>query len=94
MRGSRWIFLGLVLIGLVMAEAAAAQQGGVERQRAPGVPLAPKPADVYEDIARDGMRPGPDRAGPRLDAQQERKAERGADRELPMPKPVPSIIAR
>lgn len=94
MRGTRWVFLGLVLIGLVVAEAAAAQQGGVERQRAPGVPLAPKPAEVYEDIARDGQRPGVDRAAPQLDTRQERKAERGAERDLPMPKPVPSIIAR
>jgi hypothetical protein len=94
MRGSRWVFLGLLFVGLVAAEAAAAQQGGVERQRAPGVPLAPKPAEAYDDIARKDQRPGVDRAAPQLDARQERKAERGADRDLPMPKPVPSIITR
>lgn len=89
MRADRWIFLGLVLAALVVAEAAAAQQ---ERQRAPGVPLAPRPAEVYDDIARDGLAPGVDRKAPELDARQERKAERGAERDLPMPKPVPSII--
>lgn len=93
MRANRWVFLGLVLAGLVAAEAAAAQQGSV-RQRAPGVPLAPKPSAVYEDIAREDLPPGIDRPAPMRGEIRERRAERGAERDLPMPKPVPSIIAR
>ncbi|RDJ19621.1 hypothetical protein DWF00_28055 [Bosea caraganae] len=88
------MFLGLVLTGLVVAEAAAAQQDGFARQRAPGVPLAPKPTEIYGDLARDDLRPGVDRMAPPVHGRLERKAERGAERELPMPKPVPSIIAR
>jgi hypothetical protein len=96
MRAYRWIFLGLILAGLVAAEAAAAQQTppGGTRQRAPGVPLAPKPGEVQGDITREDQRQGVDRAAPQLDAREERKAERGAERDVPMPKPVPSIIAR
>lgn len=95
MRASRWVFLALVLAGLVAAEAAAAQQGPPGgRQRAPGVPLAPKPAEIYEDLSREGQGTGVDRAPQQLSPSQERKAERGAERDLPMPKPVPSIIGR
>ncbi len=92
MRTNRWVLMALVLMALVAAEAAAAQEAG--RQRAPGVPLAPKPAEVYEDLAKEDRPAGADRPARPLDAPQERRAERGAERDIPMPKPVPSIIGR
>jgi hypothetical protein len=97
MRANRWVFLGLVLAGLVTAETAVAQQGppvGLQKQRAPGVPLAPKPAEIYNDAARERQGSDVDHAPRQIDARQERAAERGAERDLPMPKPVPPIIAR
>lgn len=100
MRAGRRAFLRLVIGGLsgglVLAEAAVLQASAQEparQQRAPGVPLAPNPSTIYQDESRGKGKPGIDAPPPKLDAPQERAAERGAQRKLPMPRPVPSIIA-
>jgi len=96
MRAGRRAFLRLVLGGLVIAETAALRASAQEptrQQRAPGVPLAPNPSTIYQDESRGQGKPGVDTPPPKLNAPQERAAERGAQRKLPMPRPVPSIIA-
>ncbi len=71
---------------LAQADPAPAQQ----RQRAPGVPLAPNPAEANRG---QNFRPQGD-ASPRTDpAEQARhNASPEPDRDPPMPRPVPSII--
>lgn len=96
MRRSFWFLMSLVLIGLIAAEAAAGQEQSspdmttIQRERAPGVPMAPNVGDVQRDepaaehaeVRRERERVARDRRGP---AQ--------PNRELPMPRGVPSIIA-
>lgn len=96
MRRSFWFLMSLVLIGLIAAEAAAGQeQSGpemttIERERAPGVPMAPDVGDVQRrepsaeraEVQRERERLARDRRGPPA-----------PNRDLPMPKGVPSIIA-
>lgn len=87
MRKSQWFLIGLVLAGLVVAEAVAAQS---PPQRAPGVPMTPNVGDVQkneprserERVLRERERLARDRSSPPE-----------PNREIPMPKPVPSIIA-
>ena len=58
------------------------------KQRAPGVPLAPRSGDI--------AREKPDERGKIQGSQRGPSGERAPpqpDRDLPMPKPVPSIIA-
>jgi hypothetical protein len=99
MRQHRWFLVFLILAGLVVAEAVAASQPtrlaqndqtpGAGRQRAPGVPMAPKPGAVEKlERERDGT-------AVRVPSQRQEQARntRGANRDLPMLKPVPSIIA-
>lgn len=95
MRRSSWFLMSLVLIGLIAAEAAAGQgQSGpemptVERERAPGVPMAPNAGEVQKrepaaeraEVQRERARLARDRPGPVQ-----------PNRDLPMPRGVPSII--
>jgi hypothetical protein len=69
--------------------AQAAPDPGIERERAPGVPLAPNPGAVgqRERAIGEPSTVAPRRAGQRPGVQSE------ADRTLPMPRGVPSIIA-
>jgi len=98
MRRYRWFLIGLSLIGLVIAEAAAAQQqpagsppqAQTQHQRAPGVPLSPNAGETQKPAAQ----------GERTRTMQERdRLARNRSgppeplRQVPMPKPVPSIIA-
>ncbi|WP_332696023.1 hypothetical protein [Bosea sp. (in: a-proteobacteria)] len=96
MRRYRWFLMSLVLIGLVAAEAAAAQeQPGTtstttQRQRAPGVPLAPNANEAQKTMPQ-GERAGNATERDRL--ARNRGGPPEPNREVPMPKPVPSIIA-
>jgi len=74
---------------LALAMPAMAQP---RRERAPGVPMAPKPAEIDRQmqIESDLPPPGPDtRFSPRRSAEVSPRA----DRDPPMPKGVPSIIS-
>ncbi|WP_293808427.1 hypothetical protein [uncultured Bosea sp.] len=86
--------LAPVLVGLLaasLAGALAAQAQTVSppvEQRAPGVPPAPR--------SGEGVRPAaPNNAASRAEKRGagEDKAQVRPERDLPMPKPVPSIIA-
>ena len=92
MRKNSWILLGSLAMGLLAAEAAAAQSVSPEmqRQRAPGVPMAPNAGEVQK------LEPRSDRIEARRERQQlarDRSSPPEPNREIPMPKPVPSIIA-
>lgn len=89
MRRNRWFLIGLVVIGLVVAEAVAAQSTPPQ-QRAPGVPMTPNASELQK------REPDAERA--RVLRERERLARNRSappepNREIPMPKPVPSIIA-
>lgn len=92
MRKNSWILLGSLAMGLLAAEAAAAQSVSPEmqRQRAPGVPMAPNAGEVQK------LEPRSERIEARRERQQlarDRSGPPEPNRDLPMPKPVPSIIA-
>ncbi|SEL53546.1 hypothetical protein SAMN04515666_104195 [Bosea lupini] len=92
MRKNSWILLGLLAMGLLAAEAAAAQSvpSETQRQRAPGVPMSPNAGEVQK------LEPRSDRVEARRERQQlarDRSGPPEPNREIPMPKPVPSIIA-
>lgn len=92
MRKNSWILLGSLAMGLLAAEAAAAQSVSPEmqRQRGPGVPMAPNAGEVQK------LEPRSDRIEARRERQQlarDRSGPPEPNREIPMPKPVPSIIA-
>ncbi len=92
MRKNSWILLGSLAMGLLAAEAAAAQSVSPEmqRQRAPGVPMSPNAGEVQK------LEPRSDRIEARRERQQlarDRSSPPEPNREIPMPKPVPSIIA-
>lgn len=93
MRISQKMVICLVLGGLAAVQASAGAFAQTAQQRAPGVPLAPNPSTIYRDESRGLGKPGVDTPPRKLDKRQERADERGAQRTLPMPKPVPSIIA-
>jgi hypothetical protein len=92
MRKHPWVLLGLIAAGLIVADAAAAQSSPSQpqRQRAPGVPIVPNASEVQKleprsdrvDATRERERLARDRSGPPE-----------PNRDIPMPKPVPSIIA-
>ncbi|WP_439495120.1 hypothetical protein [Bosea sp. (in: a-proteobacteria)] len=92
MRKTQWLLIALILAGLVAAEAVAAQSPPPQQrqQRAPGVPMAPNAGEVQKveprsdrvEATRERERLARDRSGPP-----------NPSREVPMPKPVPSIIA-
>lgn len=93
MRKNPWVFLGLIAAGLIVAEAAAAQSSPPpqpQRQRAPGVPIAPNASEVQK------LEPRSDRVEARRERERlarDRSGPPEPNREIPMPKPVPSIIA-
>ncbi|CAN7658376.1 hypothetical protein [Bosea sp. LjRoot237] len=88
MRKTHWFLIGLIFLGLVAAEAVAAQSS--PPQRAPGVPMAPNAGELQKSepqserlrVLRERERLARDRSGPPE-----------PNRDIPMPKPVPSIIA-
>ncbi|PTM39956.1 hypothetical protein [Bosea sp. 124] len=95
MRARITLIGGLLMVAVfvpsVMAQPAqpeASSQPGA-RQRAPGVPLAPQPSVVDADIVARERAADPGRSGHRQQAQVAPRA----DRDLPMPRPVRSIIA-
>ena len=92
----RWFLIGCVLAGVMVAETAIAQgqaplDPGIQRERAPGVPLAPRPLDVE----RRERQIGETITAPMPPARSELhvRAMPAPDRDPPMPKPVPSIMA-
>jgi hypothetical protein len=93
MRRTQWLLIGLIFAGLIAAEAVAAQSPPPQQQRqqrAPGVPMAPNAGEVQKveprserlEAMRERERLARDRSGPPAPS-----------RDVPMPKPVPSIIA-
>lgn len=93
MRKNSWVLLGLLAVGLLMAEAAAAQSSLPQtqrQQRAPGVPMSPNAGEVQK------LEPRSDRVEAKREREQlarDRSGPPEPNREIPMPKPVPSIIA-
>jgi hypothetical protein len=100
MRPRRSIGFSLVLAGLLAAPAAMALPAarlaqtepvpGQPRQRAPGVPLAPNPAEAGRAGAETPRADGSLRGGRAEQAQRNATPEPGRD--PPMPRGVPSII--
>jgi hypothetical protein len=86
-----FILAGLLLIPTIAASQQADPQAGFVRQRAPGVPMAPRPGELAPDIvARERA------ADPNLYLTPQQQHARNAprpNRDPPMPRPVPSIIA-
>jgi hypothetical protein len=93
MRKNPWVLLGVIVAALIVAEAAAAQSSQPQmqrQQRAPGVPMAPSAGEVQK------LEPRSDRVEDWREREQlarNRSAPPEPNREIPMPKPVPSIIA-
>ena len=100
MRYDKWLFVSAVVAGLGAAVASsaverqhvaqAAPDRSVMRQRAPGVPMAPQAGDFDRMPSENG------RANALPDRPQGEQHARNApqpDRDPPMPRPVPSIIA-
>lgn len=97
MRKFPWFLIGLIFAGLIAAEAVAAQgvsnspqSPTTQRRRAPGVPMAPNASEAQKATPQ----------GERIDAARERDrlarnrpTPPDPNRQVPMPKPVPSIIA-
>lgn len=86
--------LVLVLAGSLIAGASGALPGLAQtasppvKQRAPGVPLAPRSGETTRPAAPDSVAPRDEKRGAGED-----KAQVRPERDPPMPKPVPSIIA-
>lgn len=95
MRYSTGFLLGLALAlageaGFQPAALAQSQpEPGVARQRAPGVPLAPRPGTVGQREQAIGE---PSTVAPRRTPQKAGTPSQ-IDRPLPMPRGVPSIMA-
>lgn len=102
MRTHTGFLIGSALLGLGLAAGnasalerssirivQAAPATGIERQRAPGVPLAPNPGTVgqREKAVGEPSTVAPRRARPPAGTASE------VDRPLPMPRGVPAIIA-
>jgi hypothetical protein len=92
MRKNPWVLLGLIVAALVVAEAAAAQSSPPQTspQRAPGVPMAPNASEVQK------LEPRSDRIEAKRERERlvrDRSGPPEPNRPVPMPKPVPSIIA-
>lgn len=82
----------LLLAGSLLAPAAQAQStsspGPAVKQRAPGVPIAPQPGEVSRLRSEErGLFHQYGRVA------QDGRAAQEANRDLPMPRGVPSIIA-
>lgn len=93
MRKNPWVLVGLITVSLAAVNVAAAQSSPPQthsQQRAPGVPMSPN--------ASEGQKAQPDSARTKALQERERLARDRSGppepgREIPMPKPVPSIIA-
>lgn len=85
------ILAGLLLIPTIGVSQQVDPQAGFVRERAPGVPMAPRPGELDPEIvARERA------ADPNLyltPQQQHAGTVPMPNRDLPMPRPVPSIIA-
>lgn len=96
MPNSPWLLICPVLAGMVLADAAAAQpalqqgQATTQRQRAPGVPMVPNAGEA-QNARPDGERARAMRERDRM--ARDRSAPPEPNREVPMPKPVPPIMA-
>lgn len=88
--------LGLVMASLMMAgsfaslPALAQSAPAAVKQRAPGVPLAPRAGEAVRPPAGERPVPRTELRAPRDDRAQ---AAPQPNRDPPMPRPVPSIIA-
>lgn len=90
-----WFLMGLAAAVVWITEAAMAAQPmtlaqapapqGVQRQRAPGVPIVPNPGTVAK---REGESSAPPASPPRGTPR-----GIGPESDLPMPRGVPSIMA-
>ena len=86
--------LVLVLAGLLAASLPGALTAQAQtasppaKQRAPGVPMAPRAGETARPAAPDSVAPRDAKRGVAED-----RAQLRPERDLPMPKPVPSIIA-
>jgi hypothetical protein len=92
MRKNSLVLLGLLAVALLAAEAAAAQSSSpqTQRQRAPGVPMTPNAGEVQK------LEPRSDRIEATREREQlarDRSGPPEPNRPIPMPKPVPSIMA-
>jgi hypothetical protein len=99
MRLTSWFLVPVALAGIGAAGAASASQQmliaqtpapGLERERAPGVPIAPQ-GGVLDRRLDERDHAGSAYRTPR--DQRARAQPRDPDRNLPMPRGVPSIIA-
>jgi hypothetical protein len=93
MRMQRWFLIGLIFAGLVAAETLAAQSPPAQpqrQQRAHGVPMAPNASEAQK-VQPDSERSRALQERERL--ARDRSTPLEPKREIPMPKPVPSIIA-
>lgn len=88
--------LVLVLAGSLIASAPGTLPAQAQtvappaKQRAPGVPLAPRTGEAARPQAPNSVMPRDEKRGAGEDKAQ---APVRPDRDPPMPKPVPSIIA-
>lgn len=83
------LLAGELVVSLPGALSVQAQTASPPaRQRAPGVPLAPRSGEAARPPAPNSVAPRDEKRGASED-----KAQVRPDRDLPMPKPVPSIIA-
>lgn len=86
--------LALVLAGLLAASTPgspvvqAQTASPPAKQRAPGVPLAPRSGDAVRPSVPNGVAPRDEKRGAG-----EESAQARPERDPPMPRPVPSIIA-
>lgn len=83
------VLAGVLAAGMPIAASVQAQTSPAPaRQRAPGVPPAPRPGEVTRPPAPNTLAPSGEKRGAGEDRAQVRP-----ERDPPMPKPVPSIIA-
>jgi hypothetical protein len=83
------VLVGLLAVTLTGTHPAQAQTASPPvKQRAPGVPLAPRSGDTVRPQAPGDLSPRNENRGAGEDRAQVRP-----ERDPPMPKPVPSIIA-
>ena len=83
------VLIGLLVAGVSGALPVLAQTASPPvRQRAPGVPLVPRSGEAARPAAPHSVAPRNEKPGAEED-----KAQVRPERDPPMPKPVPSIIA-
>ena len=83
------VLAGLLVASLPGALPVLAQTAPPPaKQRAPGVPLAPRPGEAARQPAPDNLAPRDEKRGTGGERAQVRP-----ERDPPMPRPVPSIIA-